>query len=98
MLGAHLHHEYREQPGHAEFYGVALIGTHSFKQNITGGAFEALAAGTGDALAVPNFVDGSRAYMLEAWGASSAAVADFSIRSPSFHDNTRGIRMAQNIK
>lgn len=78
--------------------GSALIGTHAFKQNLTGGAFEALAAGSGDSLSVPNFASGSRAYILEAWGANSAHAGDFGIRSPSFHDNTRGIRMAYDIK
>lgn len=78
--------------------GAALIGTHAFKQAIAGGAFEALAAGAGDQLAIPNFEPGSRAWILEAWGATSANVADFDIRSPSFHDNTRGIRSAYAIK
>jgi hypothetical protein len=41
--------------------GRCLIGTHAFKQNITGGAFEALAAATGDALSIPNFIQRSRA-------------------------------------
>jgi hypothetical protein len=72
----------------------ALIGTHAFKQNITGGAFEALAAGTGDSLAVPNFIQASNADLLTAWGANSANACDFDVRSPSLHDNTRGIRMA----
>jgi hypothetical protein len=78
--------------------GAALIGTHTFKQNLTGGAFEALAAGAGDALAVPNFTQNSKAYLLEAWAANSAHVYDVDLRSPSFHDNTRGIRLAGNIK
>ena len=78
--------------------GVALIGTHAFKQNLTGGAFEALAAGSGDSLVIPSFVDGSHASILEAWGANSAHVCDFGVRSPSFHDNTRGIRMAYDVK
>jgi hypothetical protein len=74
--------------------GRCLIATHAFKQNITGGAFEALAAGTGDSLSVPNFAAGSRALLLEAWGGLSANAGEFSVRSPSFHDNTRGLRMA----
>lgn len=78
--------------------GAALAGTHTFKQNITGGAFEALAAASGDSLAVPNFAAGTRGWLLEAWGADSANAADFDIRSPDFHDNTRGIRMAYDIK
>lgn len=78
--------------------GAALVGSHFFKQAITGGAFEALAAGSGDSLAVPNFAPGSRAWILEAWGADSANAADFGLRSPSFHDNTRGIRAAYDPK
>lgn len=72
----------------------ALIVTRTFKIAITGGAFEALAAGTGDALAVPNFSPGSRGWLVETWGADSVGVCDFDVRSPAFHDNTRGIRMA----
>jgi hypothetical protein len=78
--------------------GVALIGTRAFKQAITGGAFEALAAATGDQLQVPAFTAGTKAYLLEAWGATSAAAADFGIRSPSLHDNIRGIRFAYQPK
>jgi hypothetical protein len=78
--------------------GVALVGTRAFKQAITGGAFEALAAATGDSLAVPNFDKGTRAWMLEAWGADSTSAADFDIRSPSLHDNIRGIRFAYQPK
>ncbi len=74
--------------------GQALIGTLALKQNITGGAFEALAAGTGDSLAIPNFSPGSRAWILEVWAGNSAHAGEFDIRSPDFHDNTRGIRMA----
>jgi hypothetical protein len=74
--------------------GRCLIATHTFKQNITGGAFEALAAGTGDSLAVPNFAPGSRGMLLEMWGGISAHAGEFDLRSPSFHDPTRGIRVA----
>lgn len=73
--------------------GRCLQLVHTFKQNITGGAFEALAAGTGDSLAVPNFAPGSQGWLLEAWGGNSAHSCEFDIRSPDFHDNTRGIRM-----
>lgn len=74
--------------------GRALITTHAFKQNITGGAFEALAAATGDSLSIPNFIQGTNADLLTAWASNSANAGDFDIRSPSLHDNTRGIRMA----
>jgi uncharacterized protein YheU (UPF0270 family) len=75
--------------------GKCLQVVHTFKQNITGGgSFEALAAGTGDSLAVPNFSPGSRSDLLEVWGGNSANACEFGIRSPDFHDNTRGLRMA----
>lgn len=74
--------------------GAALQVVRAFKQNITGGAFEALAAGAGDSLQVPAYAQGTTARILEAWGATSAAAADFSIRSPDLHDNVRGIRFA----
>jgi hypothetical protein len=74
--------------------GRCLQVTHTFKQNITGGgAFEALSAGTGDSLSVPNFVIGSQAKILEAWAGNSANACEFDIRSPDFHDNTRGLRL-----
>src|SRR5213078_1328303 len=72
----------------------ALITQHFFKQNITGGAFEALTAAALSQLAIPNFIQGTSADMLTAWGADSANACDFDMRSPSLHDNTRGIRMA----
>jgi hypothetical protein len=73
---------------------AGFVVTHAFKQNITGGAFESLAAATGDVLSVANYRDGSRAWIVEAWGANSANAADFGLRSPRFHDNSRGLRMA----
>jgi hypothetical protein len=72
---------------------VQLI--NAFKQNITGGAFEALAAGTGDSLTVANFRDGSRATIDEIWSGTKTSVASFDIRSPRMHDNVRGLRMTQ---
>lgn len=72
----------------------AMQVVRAFKQNITGGAFEALAAATSDSLQVPAFAAGSQSRLLEAWGSDSASAADFDIRSPDFHDNTRGIRVA----
>lgn len=72
----------------------AIQVVRAFKQGITGGAFEALAAATGDSLQVPAFAAGSQARLLEAWGADSVGAADFGIRSPDFHDNTRGLRVA----
>jgi hypothetical protein len=75
--------------------GKCLLNVLALKQNITGGgSFESLTAGTGDSLAVPNFQSGSGAWLLEAWGGNSANAGEFGIRSPDFHDNTRGLRMA----
>ena len=74
--------------------GKALLSQTYFKQTITGGSFEALAAESGDSLTIPSFREGSRAWLLEAWGNDSATKCQFSIRSPKMHDSTRGIRMA----
>lgn len=74
--------------------GVCLQAVHTFKSGIVGGAFEALAAGTGDSLAIPNFTGGSRGWLLEVWADDSVGVAEFDIHSPNFHDNTRGIRFS----
>jgi hypothetical protein len=78
--------------------GQCLQVVHSFKNNLAGGGFEALAAGSGDSLQVPNFVQGSRGWLLEAWGDNSVSKCEFDIRSPDFHDNTRGIRFAYHIQ
>jgi hypothetical protein len=75
--------------------GRALVVTHTLKQNITGGgSFESLSAGTGDSLSVPNFAPGTEAWLLEMWAGNSANACEFDVRSPDFHDNTRGIRTA----
>lgn len=75
--------------------GRALITTHAFKQAITGGgATDALAAATGDSLSIPNFIQNTQADMVDAWASNSANACDFQLRSPSMHDNTRGIRVA----
>ena len=76
----------------------ALQVTRAFKQAITGGAFEALAAATGDALQILAYTSGTRAWLLEAWGADSAHAADFDVRSPDLHDNIRGIRFAYAVQ
>ena len=74
--------------------GAALISTLGLKQNITGGAFEALTPGTGDSFSVPSYRPGSTAWLLEAWGANSTTKCQFRIRSPRLHDNVQGIRLA----
>src|SRR3982750_4211342 len=74
---------------------VQLI--NAFKQNITGGAFESLSAGTGDSLTIANFRDGTRATIDEVWSATKTNAASFDIRSPRMHDNVRGLRFTQNF-
>ena len=74
--------------------GLCVQVTHTLKQNITGGSFEALTAATGDNLTIPAFTPGSRALLLDVWSGNSANAGEFDIRSPNFHDNTRGLRMA----
>src|SRR5438876_9053368 len=74
--------------------GACLQCVTAFKQGCTGTNPEALAAVTGDSLAIPNFEAGSRAWLLEAWAGNHAHACDFQIRSPDYHDNNRGIRLA----
>lgn len=74
--------------------GVAIDTITAFEDGITGGAFEELAAGSGDSLTL-RFLDANADIRLvEAWGGNNATKCDFSIRSPLLHDNTRGIRFA----
>lgn len=74
--------------------GVVIDDITTFKDNITGGAFETLAAVTGESLSIRWFEQGTQVTLLEAWGANNAHKCDFSIRSPLLHDNVRGIRFA----
>jgi len=67
-----------------------------FKQNITGaGAWDALAANTGDSLTVADFADGSRSYIEEVWGGASAHSGEFSLYSTRFGDPLYGLRLQQ---
>lgn len=70
----------------------ALQVLNTFKQNITGGAFEALAAGTGDALTFFNVPQGSQAYIAAVYGVNTANAAEVAITASRFHDQVRGIR------
>jgi hypothetical protein len=65
-----------------------------FKDSLTGGGFEALAAASGDSLTLRFLDPGAEIRLLEAWGGNNVTKCDFSIRSPLLHDNTRGIRFA----
>lgn len=66
----------------------------AYKDNITGGAFEALSAADGESFSVRFFNQNTEATLLEAWGGNNAHKMDVSIRSPLLHDNVRGIRFA----
>jgi len=74
--------------------GQALQVVNFFKQNITGGAFEALAPGTNDSATFFNVPQGSGPYLAEIWGVDSASVAEISLTASRFHDQTFGIRLA----
>lgn len=74
---------------------MAVIDTiTAFKDALTGGAFEALAAGSGDSLQL-RFLDADADIrLLELWGGNNAGACDFSIASPLLHDPNIGIRVA----
>jgi hypothetical protein len=65
-----------------------------FKQNLTGGAFEALAPATGDSATFFNVPQGSAPYLAEIWGVDDAHAAEISLTASRFHDQTFGIRTA----
>jgi hypothetical protein len=70
-----------------------IQGVTAFKQNITGGAFEALAAATGDSLAIIDYAPGSNAYLEEVISGNSANKMEVEIFSPRFGDNQNGLRL-----
>jgi hypothetical protein len=63
-----------------------------FKQSLTGGAFEALAPGTGDTATFFNVPQGSLAYISEVWGVDDAHLCELSLTASRFHDQVFGIR------
>jgi hypothetical protein len=70
---------------------AALQVANYFKQNLTGGAFEALAAGTGDSLTFQDFTQGSRAYLANVMGVDDDSVCQVSLTASRFHDQVLGI-------
>lgn len=74
--------------------GVILDDITTFKDNLTGSAFEALAAADGESLSIRWLGEGTRVELLECWGGNNVTKCDFSIRSPLMHDNVRGLRLA----
>jgi hypothetical protein len=73
---------------------AALQTVTFFKQNLTGGAFEALAAASGDSATFFNVPQGSSCYMAEIWGVDNASPCELSLTASRFHDQTFGIRLA----
>ena len=65
----------------------------AFKQNLTGGAFEALAACTADSLSIIAFNSPANAYVEEIWSGNSAHKMEVAVFSPRFGDNQFGLRL-----
>jgi len=68
---------------------------NAFKQSLTGSAFEALAAATGDSLSIIDFPDGDNAYVEEICAGNSATKMEVAVYSPRFGDNQYGLRLQQ---
>ncbi len=65
----------------------------AFKQSLTGGAFEALAAATQDSLSIIQYATGSAAYVEEIISGNSAHKMEVAVFSPRFGDNQSGVRL-----
>lgn len=75
--------------------GTYLDSILTFKDNLTGaGARDALAAASGDSLAIRWFEQGTNVTLLDVWGGNNVSKMDVFLRSPLMHDNTSGIRFA----
>jgi hypothetical protein len=64
----------------------------AFKQSLTGGSFEALAAATKDSLSIISFPDSEQAWIEEVFAHDSATKCELAIFSQRFGDNTFGLR------
>lgn len=72
-----------------------ITAINAFKQSLTGGSFEALAAATNDSLTVISYYQGATAYVEEIWAGNSASKMEVEVFSPRFGDNQNGLRMQQ---
>ena len=72
--------------------GAVLTSISAFKQTLGGGAFEALAAISGDSLAILFFDPSSNAYVEEVISGNSTQRMEVAIFSPRFGDNQFGLR------
>jgi hypothetical protein len=70
-----------------------LTSISTFKQSLTGSAFEALAAVSGDSLSIIAFPDSSHAYVEEVISGNSAHKMEVAVYSPRFGDNQYGMRL-----
>jgi hypothetical protein len=78
--------------------GLCIQVTHALNQNLTGGGtFDAMTAATGDTLNIPAFTPNTKARILDVWGGNNTSACEFDLRSPNFHDNIRGLRMASDF-
>ena len=74
--------------------GLYMDSILGYKDSLTGSAFEALTAASGDSFSIRWFEQGTHVTLLDAWGGNNVTKCDFSIRSPLMHDNVRGLRFA----
>jgi len=72
--------------------GEVLTSVSTFKQGLTGGAFEALAAVSGDSLSILFFDPSSSAFVEEVFSGNSTQRMEVAIFSPRFGDNQFGFR------
>lgn len=70
-----------------------LTSLGAFKQGLTGGSFEALAACTADSLTIISFPNTANAYLEEVWSGNSAHKMEVAVYSPRFGDNQFGLRL-----
>jgi hypothetical protein len=70
---------------------IACINT--FKQSLSGSAFEALAPCTGDTLSILNFPDNNNAFVEEVISGNSAHKMEVAVFSTRFGDNQYGLRL-----
>lgn len=72
-----------------------LTSISTFKQSLSGSAFEALAAVSGDSLSIIAFPDSNRAWVEEIIAGDSASKMEVAVFSPRFGDNQYGLRLQQ---
>lgn len=70
---------------------AALQVLNFFKQNLTGGSFEALAAGTGDSATFQTFPIGVPAFLADVSGVDDDSACEISLTASRFHDQLEGI-------